>query len=115
MTPAFFGSALTNFGLEPFFDAFVELAHAQWWGGLSVRNEIAVLAVIEDDLAAADSPKGEWRRRPGLANCAPGAPRPKATLSWRSTAGVRDAPPGSRVTLRPLYNALAELEKAFDK
>ena len=26
VTPAFFGSALTNFGLEPFFDAFVELA-----------------------------------------------------------------------------------------
>jgi len=26
VTPAFFGSALTNFGVEPFFDAFVELA-----------------------------------------------------------------------------------------
>ncbi len=26
ITPTFFGSALTNFGLEPFFDAFVELA-----------------------------------------------------------------------------------------
>ncbi|MEZ6016656.1 MAG: peptide chain release factor 3 [Planctomycetota bacterium] len=26
VTPTFFGSALTNFGLEPFFDAFVELA-----------------------------------------------------------------------------------------
>ncbi len=26
MTPVFFGSALTNFGIEPFFDAFVELA-----------------------------------------------------------------------------------------
>ncbi|MCB9833967.1 MAG: peptide chain release factor 3 [Planctomycetes bacterium] len=26
VTPVFFGSALTNFGLEPFFDAFVELA-----------------------------------------------------------------------------------------
>jgi peptide chain release factor 3 len=26
VTPAFFGSALTNFGLEPFFDAFLELA-----------------------------------------------------------------------------------------
>lgn len=26
ITPAFFGSALTNFGVEPFFDAFVELA-----------------------------------------------------------------------------------------
>ncbi len=26
ITPAFFGSALTNFGLEPFFDAFVEMA-----------------------------------------------------------------------------------------
>jgi len=26
LTPTFFGSALTNFGLEPFFDAFVELA-----------------------------------------------------------------------------------------
>ncbi|MGD2016925.1 MAG: peptide chain release factor 3 [Planctomycetota bacterium] len=28
VTPTFFGSALTNFGLEPFFDAFVELAPA---------------------------------------------------------------------------------------
>ena len=28
VTPAFFGSALTNFGVEPFFDAFVELAPA---------------------------------------------------------------------------------------
>jgi len=28
ITPTFFGSALTNFGLEPFFDAFVELAPA---------------------------------------------------------------------------------------
>jgi peptide chain release factor 3 len=26
VTPAFFGSALTNFGVEPFFDAFVEMA-----------------------------------------------------------------------------------------
>ncbi|MEK7415346.1 MAG: peptide chain release factor 3, partial [Planctomycetota bacterium] len=26
ITPVFFGSALTNFGIEPFFDAFVELA-----------------------------------------------------------------------------------------
>ncbi len=26
VTPTFFGSALTNFGLEPFFDAFIELA-----------------------------------------------------------------------------------------
>jgi peptide chain release factor 3 len=26
VTPVFFGSALTNFGIEPFFDAFVELA-----------------------------------------------------------------------------------------
>src|SRR5262247_3141215 len=26
VTPTFFGSALTNFGVEPFFDAFVELA-----------------------------------------------------------------------------------------
>jgi peptide chain release factor 3 len=26
VTPAFFGSALTNFGVEPFFDAFVDLA-----------------------------------------------------------------------------------------
>ncbi|HMS15275.1 MAG TPA: peptide chain release factor 3, partial [Planctomycetota bacterium] len=26
VTPAFFGSALTNFGLEPFFDAFLQLA-----------------------------------------------------------------------------------------
>ncbi len=26
VTPVFFGSALTNFGVEPFFDAFVELA-----------------------------------------------------------------------------------------
>jgi len=26
VTPAFFGSALTNFGIEPFYDAFVELA-----------------------------------------------------------------------------------------
>jgi peptide chain release factor 3 len=26
VTPAFFGSAMTNFGVEPFFDAFVELA-----------------------------------------------------------------------------------------
>ncbi|MCB0354521.1 MAG: peptide chain release factor 3 [Bdellovibrionales bacterium] len=26
LTPVFFGSALTNFGVEPFFDAFVELA-----------------------------------------------------------------------------------------
>jgi peptide chain release factor 3 len=26
VTPAFFGSALTNFGVEPFYDAFVELA-----------------------------------------------------------------------------------------
>jgi peptide chain release factor 3 len=26
MTPTFFGSALTNFGLEPFFDSFIELA-----------------------------------------------------------------------------------------
>jgi peptide chain release factor 3 len=28
VTPAFFGSALTNFGVEPFFDAFVDLAPA---------------------------------------------------------------------------------------
>jgi peptide chain release factor 3 len=28
VTPVFFGSALTNFGVEPFFDAFVELAPA---------------------------------------------------------------------------------------
>ena len=28
VTPAFFGSALTNFGVEPFYDAFVELAPA---------------------------------------------------------------------------------------
>lgn len=28
ITPAFFGSALTNFGLEPFFDAFLKLAPA---------------------------------------------------------------------------------------
>ena len=28
ITPTFFGSALTNFGLEPFFDAFVDLAPA---------------------------------------------------------------------------------------
>jgi peptide chain release factor 3 len=28
VTPVFFGSALTNFGIEPFFDAFVELAPA---------------------------------------------------------------------------------------
>ncbi|HAT11787.1 MAG TPA: peptide chain release factor 3 [Planctomycetes bacterium] len=28
ITPVFFGSALTNFGIEPFFDAFVELAPA---------------------------------------------------------------------------------------
>ena len=28
VTPAFFGSALTNFGIEPFYDAFIELAPA---------------------------------------------------------------------------------------
>src|SRR5690606_9908531 len=28
LTPVFFGSALTNFGVEPFFDRFVELAPA---------------------------------------------------------------------------------------
>ncbi|HVY62110.1 MAG TPA: peptide chain release factor 3, partial [Planctomycetota bacterium] len=28
VTPVFFGSALTNFGVEPFFDAFIELAPA---------------------------------------------------------------------------------------
>ena len=26
VSPVFFGSALTNFGVEPFFDAFVDLA-----------------------------------------------------------------------------------------
>ena len=30
ITPAFFGSALTNFGLEPFFESFVQLAPRPW-------------------------------------------------------------------------------------
>ena len=45
VTPVFFASALTNFGIEPFFDAFVELAPspraylADTWGK---KEEIAV-------------------------------------------------------------------------
>jgi peptide chain release factor 3 len=35
VTPTFFGSAMTNFGVEPFFDAFVELAPAP-----GVRNVV---------------------------------------------------------------------------
>ena len=30
LTPVFFGSALTNFGIEPFYDTFVDLAPAPW-------------------------------------------------------------------------------------
>jgi peptide chain release factor 3 len=37
VTPVFFGSALTNFGIEPFFDAFVELAPPP--GARQVRTE----------------------------------------------------------------------------
>jgi peptide chain release factor 3 len=43
ITPVFFGSALTNFGIEPFFDAFVDLAPAP-------RETIATTVKGEDIL-----------------------------------------------------------------
>lgn len=38
ITPVFFGSALTNFGIEPFFDAFVELAPPPSWRPVKLSN-----------------------------------------------------------------------------
>ena len=46
VSPVFFGSALTNFGVEPFFDAFVDLAPSP-----SPRND--TLALRRMNLAAA--------------------------------------------------------------
>jgi peptide chain release factor 3 len=40
VTPVFFGSALTNFGVEPFYDAFVELAPSpRSYRGIKVKSQ----------------------------------------------------------------------------
>ena len=52
-TPVFFGSALTNFGVEPFFDAFVDLAPAP--GSRSARtveDEELKIDPVEQDFSA---------------------------------------------------------------
>src|SRR6185369_997030 len=59
VTPAFFGSALTNFGVEPFFDAFVELAPPP-----SARM-IDLPDGREEPLDAADAPFSGYVAYPG--------------------------------------------------
>jgi peptide chain release factor 3 len=48
VTPVFFGSALTNFGVEPFFDAFTELAPAPHaYSAMSTNGDEVLIDPIE--------------------------------------------------------------------
>ena len=52
ITPTFFGSALTNFGLGPFFDAFVELAPCPSGRMVTKKDGTQVEQVVTDDFSA---------------------------------------------------------------
>ncbi|MFT5292572.1 MAG: peptide chain release factor 3 [Planctomycetota bacterium] len=52
VTPAFFGSALTNFGLEPFFDAFIELAPHPYARPVDMDDGSEMLLEPNDDFSA---------------------------------------------------------------
>mgnify|MGYP002630335169 CR=1 FL=1 len=52
VTPSFFGSALTNFGLEPFFDAFVEMAPSPYAREVTNDDESTVMVEPTEEFSA---------------------------------------------------------------